>query len=87
MGEADLTEGLVGSYLLPEQLRVAPAQALAPEIAAFRTGVFSPQPFPIEVDRAKAALMGQLQGPDLMESWLLLNAAGQDRGRISSAIS
>ena len=40
---------------------MAPAQALAPEIAAFRAGVFSPQPFPIEVDRAKAALMGQLQ--------------------------
>ena len=48
MGEADLTEGLVGSYLLPEQLGVAPAQALAPEIAAFRTGVFSPQPLPIK---------------------------------------
>ena len=35
----------------------------------------------------RGALMGQLQGPDLMESWLLLNAAGQDRGRISSALS
>ena len=34
----------------------------------------------------RGALMGQLQGPDLMESWLLLNAAGQDRGRISSAL-
>ena len=35
----------------------------------------------------RGALMGQLQGPDLMESWRLLNAAGQDRGRISSALS
>ena len=35
----------------------------------------------------RGALMGQLQGPDLMQSWLLLNAAGQDRGRISSALS
>ncbi len=35
----------------------------------------------------RGALMGQLQGPDLMESWLLLNTAGQDRGRISSALS
>jgi glutamyl-tRNA synthetase len=34
----------------------------------------------------RGALMGQLQGPDLMESWLLLNTAGQDRGRISSAL-
>ena len=34
----------------------------------------------------RAALLGQLQGPDLMESWLLLHATGEDRGRISRCL-
>ena len=61
MEEADLTEALVGRNLIAEQLSVTPAQSLAPEIAAFRASVFSPKPFPIEINRAKSALMGQLQ--------------------------
>ena len=34
----------------------------------------------------RAALLGQLQGPDLMESWLLLHATGEDRSRISRCL-
>ena len=42
VGEADLTEALVGRNLLTKEVCVAPAQALAPEVAAFGAGVFPP---------------------------------------------
>jgi glutamyl-tRNA synthetase len=35
----------------------------------------------------RAALLGQLQGPDLLQSWLLLNAAAEDRPRIERCIN
>ncbi|MBD2329371.1 glutamate--tRNA ligase [Alkalinema sp. FACHB-956] len=35
----------------------------------------------------RAGLTGSLQGPDLMQSWLLLNQKGWDRARLSTAIS
>lgn len=30
----------------------------------------------------RAALLGRLQGPDLIETWLLLNSSGDDRIRL-----
>jgi len=30
----------------------------------------------------RAALLGRLQGPDLIETWLLLNSSGDDRLRL-----
>ena len=35
----------------------------------------------------RGALLGQLQGPDLIESWLLLHATGEDSARISRCLS
>ncbi len=35
----------------------------------------------------RAALMGDMQGPDLVESWLILHQRGFDQGRLESAIS
>ncbi|MBR8831540.1 MAG: Glutamate--tRNA ligase [Chroococcopsis gigantea SAG 12.99] len=35
----------------------------------------------------RAALMGELQGPDLMQSWLLLNQKGWDKLRLQSALT
>lgn len=35
----------------------------------------------------RAALMGELQGPDLMQSWLLLNAKGLDKSRLQTALA
>ncbi len=35
----------------------------------------------------RAALTGDLHGPDLMQSWLLLSALGLDRPRLESAIA
>jgi glutamyl-tRNA synthetase len=34
----------------------------------------------------RAALLGSLQGPDLISSWLLLHACGEDASRLESAI-
>ena len=34
----------------------------------------------------RAALLGSLQGPDLVGSWLLLHRSGQDRLRIRQAL-
>jgi glutamyl-tRNA synthetase len=33
----------------------------------------------------RAALLGSLQGPDLISSWRLLHALGEDRSRLPSA--
>lgn len=33
----------------------------------------------------RAALMGSLQGPDLVQSWVLLNQRGWDRDRLAAA--
>jgi glutamyl-tRNA synthetase len=35
----------------------------------------------------RAALMGELQGPDLIQSWLLLNQKGWDKSRLQQALS
>ncbi len=35
----------------------------------------------------RAALMGDMQGPDLAESWVILHLRGFDQGRLESAIS
>ena len=35
----------------------------------------------------RAALMGDMQGPDLMESWLILHQRGFDRGRLKAALA
>jgi glutamyl-tRNA synthetase len=35
----------------------------------------------------RAGLTGSLQGPDLMQSWLLLSQKGWDRGRLEQAIA
>jgi glutamyl-tRNA synthetase len=35
----------------------------------------------------RAALMGELQGPDLMQSWLLFNQKGWDKIRLQQALS
>ncbi|WP_316427482.1 hypothetical protein [Leptolyngbya boryana] len=35
----------------------------------------------------RAALTGALQGPDLVQSWLLLNQKGLDRSRFEQALS
>lgn len=35
----------------------------------------------------RAALMGTMHGPDLMESWLLLSQKGQDRPRLAQAVA
>ncbi|OLP19355.1 glutamate--tRNA ligase [Leptolyngbya sp. 'hensonii'] len=35
----------------------------------------------------RATLTGQLQGPDLMQSWLLLHQRGQDRPRLQQALT
>ena len=35
----------------------------------------------------RAALMGDMQGPDLVESWMILNQRGFDQGRLEAAIS
>ena len=35
----------------------------------------------------RAGLMGELQGPDLMQSWLLLNQKGLDRERLGQALN
>lgn len=35
----------------------------------------------------RAALMGDMQGPDLVESWLILHQRGFDQGRLASAIA
>lgn len=35
----------------------------------------------------RAALMGDMQGPDLVESWLILHQRGFDQGRLESAIA
>ena len=35
----------------------------------------------------RAGLMGELQGPDLMQSWLLLNQKGLDRERLGRALN
>jgi glutamyl-tRNA synthetase len=64
--------------LLPEQqLETSTAQALinqACETAAIKKGVL--------MKSLRAALLGRLQGPDLLETWLLLNSNGEDRSRL-----
>ncbi len=35
----------------------------------------------------RAALMGTMHGPDLMQSWVLLNQKGRDRARLQQALS
>lgn len=35
----------------------------------------------------RAALMGDMQGPDLMESWLILHQRGFDQGRLKAALA
>ncbi|MEM6254625.1 MAG: glutamate--tRNA ligase [Cyanobacteria bacterium P01_D01_bin.156] len=35
----------------------------------------------------RAALMGDMQGPDLAESWVILNHRGFDQGRLAAAVS
>lgn len=35
----------------------------------------------------RAALMGDMQGPDLMESWLILHQRGFDQGRLQAALA
>ena len=35
----------------------------------------------------RAALTGAVQGPDLIQSWLILNARGLDRQRLDQAIN
>ena len=35
----------------------------------------------------RAALMGDMQGPDLVESWLILHQRGFDQGRLEGAIA
>jgi glutamyl-tRNA synthetase len=35
----------------------------------------------------RAALMGDMQGPDLMESWLILHQRGFDQKRLEAALT
>ncbi|MFM7314168.1 MAG: glutamate--tRNA ligase, partial [Cyanobium sp.] len=35
----------------------------------------------------RAALLGSLQGPDLLTTWLLLHRCGSDRARIEAALA
>jgi glutamyl-tRNA synthetase len=35
----------------------------------------------------RAALTGDVHGPDLIQSWLLLNQIGLDKSRLNQAIS
>jgi len=35
----------------------------------------------------RAALLGRLQGPDLVDTWLLLHPLGEDRGRIEACLT
>jgi glutamyl-tRNA synthetase len=35
----------------------------------------------------RAALLGSLQGPDLLASWQLLHQIGEDRQRLAAALS
>jgi glutamyl-tRNA synthetase len=44
------------------------------EIAGVKKGVL--------MKSMRAALLGRLQGPDLIETWLLLNSSGDDRIRL-----
>ena len=35
----------------------------------------------------RAALLGKLQGPDLVDTWLLLHPLGEDRSRIEASLA
>ena len=35
----------------------------------------------------RAALLGSLQGPDLLSTWLLLHRCGSDRSRLQSVLA
>ena len=35
----------------------------------------------------RAALLGRLQGPDLVDTWLLLHPLGEDRSRIEASLT
>ncbi len=69
-------------------LALPPAGALGPEAAqellaaaAARAGVKKG----VLMKSLRAALLGSLQGPDLISSWRLLHALGEDRSRLPSA--
>jgi glutamyl-tRNA synthetase len=67
---------------LPEgALEEAAAQALLAE-AAGAAGVKKG----VLMKSLRAALLGSLQGPDLMATWLLLHRIGQDRPRLAAAL-
>ena len=55
-----------------------PLLAQACEAAGVKKGVL--------MKSLRGALLGQLQGPDLIESWLLLHASGEDSARISRCL-
>jgi glutamyl-tRNA synthetase len=64
-----------------EGLTAEGAQALLTEAAAaagVKKGVL--------MKSLRAALLGSLQGPDLISSWRLLHALGEDRPRLERAI-
>ena len=63
-------------------LEATAAQALlgaAAEAAGVKKGVV--------MKSLRAALLGSLQGPDLLTTWLLLNRSGQDKPRLRSALT
>ena len=65
---------------LPEPFEPAAAKALlaaAAKVAGVKKGVV--------MKGMRAALLGSLQGPDLLASWELLNAIGADRSRLDAA--
>ncbi|MEB3176092.1 MAG: glutamate--tRNA ligase [Synechococcus sp.] len=73
---AALLEALPDGELEAEAAKTLLGQAC--ESAGVKKGVL--------MKSLRAALLGQLQGPDLMESWLLLHATGEDRARISRCL-
>ncbi len=64
-----------------ESLGAETAQALLTE-AASAAGVKKG----VLMKSLRAALLGSLQGPDLISSWRLLHAAGEDRARLERAV-
>jgi glutamyl-tRNA synthetase len=82
--ETDGARAAVAAVLerLPEgELGADQAQALLGEAAAaaaVKKGVV--------MKSLRAALLGSLQGPDLLATWLLLHRSGDDRSRIARCL-
>ncbi len=75
---------IIGSILaaIPDNLTVDAGQNIINEITKahnVKKGVV--------MKSFRAALMGELQGPDLMQSWVLLNQKGWDKLRLQSAFN